>query len=325
MGHRDERTAHAEGSRPDLLDGLRVGRTGVGHAGHGENHGNGRRQAVSNTWIWHLTGGLSEQCNAVGFRDRASDVGGASPCVRNRNTLSLVLRCQMTVSERVRGVLLRPRSTFDVVVGAPQWLGILALCTVASAAAWTGLLATETGRIALVDQWERAAVATGVPLDDARYADLQRWSRYGAAHAAGRALVVGPGLALVGGLALWLAARRFGRATPATFRQCVALSSHAGVILAVRDLLAAPTAFARETTTSATTLGLWFAGLDGASTAARFLGSLDAFMLWWAALLGIGLAALCGVSARRAVAGTWSTLAAVAAVVALAVGLLGGD
>lgn len=202
----------------------------------------------------------------------------------------------------------------------------MALCTVASAAAWTGLLATDTGRIALVDQWERTAVATGFPVDDAGYADLQRWSRYGTAYAAGRALVVGPGLAVVSGIALWLVSRRFNRAaTSPTFGQCFAVSVHAGVILAVRDLVAVPVALARETTASATTLGLWFPGLDEASMAARFLGSLDVFMLWWAALLGIGFAALCGVSARRAVAGTWSTLVAVAGVVALAVGLLGGD
>jgi hypothetical protein len=231
----------------------------------------------------------------------------------------------MTVFDRVRGVLLRPRSTFDAVVDVPRWLSVLALCTVTSAAAWAGLLATETGRIALVDQWERLAVATGRPVDDAGFADLQRWSRYGPAYAAGRALAVGPGLAVVSGVALWLASRRFAGARLPTFRQCVAVSSHAGVILAVRDLLAAPAAFARETTASATTLGLWFPGLDEVSMAARFLGGLDVFMLWWAALVGLGFAALCGVSTRRAVVGTWGTLAAVAGVLALTLRLLGGD
>jgi len=231
----------------------------------------------------------------------------------------------MTVSERVRGVLLRPRSTFDVVVGAPSWLGMLALSTVVSAAAWTGLLATETGRIALVDQWERTAVAAGRPVDDAGYADLQRWSRYGTAYAAGRALAIGPGLAAMSGIALWLVSRRFTRtATPPTFRRCFAVSVHAGVILAVGDLVAAPVAFARETTASATTIGFWFPGFDEVSMIARFQEGLDLLMLWWAALLGIGLAALCGVSARRAVAGTWSTLVTVTGVTAIALDIISG-
>jgi hypothetical protein len=230
----------------------------------------------------------------------------------------------MTVSDGVRGVLLRPRSTFDAVVGAPHWMGVLALCTVASAAAWTGLLATETGRIALVDQWERTAVAIGQTVDDAAYADLQRWSNSGTIYAGGRALAVGPGLAAVAAAALWLASRRISRSTPATFRQCLAVAAHAGVILAVRDLVAAPVAFAWETTASVTTLGLWFPGLDEASVVARFLGGLDAFMLWWTALLGIGLAALCGISARRAVAGTWTTLAALAGVTAVVVDIVSG-
>lgn len=231
----------------------------------------------------------------------------------------------MTVSDRVRGVLLRPRSTFDDVVVAPRWLALLVLCTVVSAATWAGLLATQTGRIALVDQWERTAAAAGRPMDDAAYAELQQWSRYGAAYAASRALAVGPGLAVVSAFALWLASRRFTRTTAPAYHQCLAVSAHAGVLMAVRDLVGAPVAFARETTASVMTLGVWFPGLDEASVLARFLGGLDVFVLWWAALLGIGFAALCGVSARRAVAGTWSTLVVMAGGLALALGRMGGD
>lgn len=228
----------------------------------------------------------------------------------------------MTVSDRVRGVILQPRSTFEALVQAPAWTATLLLCTAVSAGAWAGVFATETGRIALVDQWERAAIALGRDVDDTQYADLQRWSLQGPAYAAARALAVGPGLALLAAASLLLAARRF---RGATLRQCLAISTHAGVVLAVRDAVAAPVAFFRETTASATAVGVWFSALDEASVAARFVGSLDLFVLWWAALLGIGLATLCGLSARRTAAASLGTFVGLAGTVAIVVGLVGGD
>jgi hypothetical protein len=56
--------------------------------------------------------------------------------------------------------------------------------------------------------------------------------------------------------------------------------------------------YARETTASATTVGTWFPSLDEASPAARFLGAIDLFTLWWAVVLGIGVAVLSGRRAR---------------------------
>ena len=199
-----------------------------------------------------------------------------------------------------------PPATVHVrcVVGAPQWLGILALCTVASAAAWTGLLATETGRIALVDQWERTAVAIGQPVDDARYADLQRLEPLRSGLRRWPGAGGWTGLALVGGLALWLvgpAART--RHTPATFRQCLALSSHAGVILAVRDLVAAPRHLRGRRRPaprpSASGSPGWTKPRRPRASWAAWTCSCSGGRRCWAS----ALAALCGVSARRAVAG----------------------
>jgi hypothetical protein len=149
--------------------------------------------------------------------------------------------------------------------------------------------------LALVDQWERTALAFGQAVDDTRYADLMAWSRLGPAVAAGSALLAGPGLALVVSLLVFVWLRRV---KTVSYSQVLAVVVHAGVVLAVGRLVAAPLVYARETTASATTVGAWFPSLDEASPAARFLGAIDLFTLWWAVVLGIGVAVLSGRRAR---------------------------
>ena len=93
---------------------------------------------------------------------------------------------------------------------------------------------------------------------------------------------------------------------------------HAGVILALGRLVAAPLVYARETTASATTLGSWFPGFDEASPIARFLGAIDLFTVWWAVVLGIGLAILSGRRARNVAVGLVSLYVGVALIAAAA-------
>jgi hypothetical protein len=206
-----------------------------------------------------------------------------------------------------------------------MWLGVLVVATTVSAASWAALYSTETGRIALVDQWERTAFALGRPVDDAGYARLQRLSSRGVQYSLVRALVVGPVVTTAVATVILAVSRRLAAENILpTFRQCLAVAAHGGVILALRDAVAAPVAYVRETTASATTVGQWFPTLDETSMAARFVGSLDVFMLWWAALIGIGTAILCQRSARRTAAAAIGTFAAGAGVMAGVLGLVGG-
>jgi hypothetical protein len=206
------------------------------------------------------------------------------------------LESKLSVSARVLGIVRRPRQTLQEVASHPQWVALLVTLTLITAAAGALVSATEIGQLALVDQWERTALAFGQPIDDTRYANLLAWSRMGPAVAAGNALLAGPGLALLVSLVafVWLRSR----VRTATYFQVLAVVVHAGVILAVGRLVAAPLVYARETTASATTVGAWFPSLDEASPIARFLGAIDLFTVWWAVVLGIGLAVLSGRSAR---------------------------
>jgi hypothetical protein len=189
------------------------------------------------------------------------------------------------------------------VASHPRWVSLLLALTVATAAAGALVSATEVGQLALVDQWERTALAFGQRMDDTRYADLMAWSRFGPAVAAGNALLAGPGVALAVSVVAfgWLRRRARG-GDGVRFSQVLAVVVHAGVILALGRLVAAPLVYARETTASATTMGSWFPSLDETSPIARFLGSIDLFTLWWALVLGIGIAVLSGARARTCAA-----------------------
>jgi Yip1-like protein len=221
------------------------------------------------------------------------EAGQGDTAIREAEPTSSSLRGS---TSRILGVLRRPRRTLQEVVSHPHWAPLLVTLTLVTAAAGAAVSATDVGQLALVDQWERTALAFGQAVDDSRYADLLAWSRLGPAVAAGNALLAGPGLALVVSLLVFVWMRAQVRAV--SYSQVLAVVVHAGVVLAVGRLVAAPLVYARETTASATTVGAWFPSLDEASPVARFLGAIDLFTLWWAVVLGIGVAVLSGRRAR---------------------------
>jgi hypothetical protein len=184
-------------------------------------------------------------------------------------------------------------------------------------------MSTEVGQVALVDQWERTAVAFGQPVDDAAYARLQELSARGPLYEAGVAILNGPIQAYAVSTLIFFAFG--GRRKGVTFRQVLSVVSHAGVILALRQVIGAPATYARETTASATTLGVWFPMFDEASPVARFLGAMDLLVVWWVVVLGIGVAVLYRrrmVRTATAMAGIYAVLALVMAV---AMALAGGE
>lgn len=219
----------------------------------------------------------------------------------------------MSLGARVVGIIRRPRLTLQEVVSHPEWASMLMVLTVLTAAAGATVSSTEIGQVALVDQWERTALAFGQPVDDARYAALQAWSRQGATVAVANAVLAGPGLAIAVALLAWAWVRR---ARPVSYQQVFAMTVHAGVILAIGRLVAAPLVYLRETTVSATTVGTWVSTLDEGSPVARFLGAIDLITLWWAVVLGIGLSVLSGQRTRSCVGWVASIYVGIALVAA---------
>ncbi len=232
-------------------------------------------------------------------------------------------RAAPSLPARVVGVLRARRSTFAALAHAPRCADVLALTCAIAFLASAAFLNTEVGRLALLDQMERTAVAFGQQVDEAGHAGFLRASEHGTGYAALVALASGP--VLVFGLALLLyfifTSRGGGNAT---YRQVLAVTAHAGVILAVRQLLVAPLNYARETLASPLTLSLFFTTLDEASPLARFFGAIDLFVLWWAAALALGVAVLYERRTRPLVMAFVGCYIALAALLALSMALAGG-
>ena len=213
---------------------------------------------------------------------------------------------------RVIGIIRRPRATFQGVVASPRWGVLLATLFLINTGVNAALLATPVGRQALVDQWERTALAFGQEVDDRRYAEFQDLSRRGVAYAAATQLLRGP-VAAFALAALLSAGFAVVARQKAAYRQVLAIVVYSAVILTLREVVAAPVNYARESISSPTTLVQVFAVSNPASPVARFFGLIDVFVVWWLAVLAIGLGV---VYARR----PWPiavTLAGVYGVVAL--------
>jgi len=205
----------------------------------------------------------------------------------------------------------------------PRAAGLLIVLTAVSCAATGGLLATDVGQVALVDQWERTALAFGRPVDDARYAEMQNLSRYGAPYAAAMAAVRIPVAATAIASVLYGAFAARGRR--ARFSQALAVTAHAGVILVLRDVVAAPLNYLHESLASPVTLNQLFGMFDEASPLARFFSLIDLFMLWWTVVLAIGVAVLYGSRIRRVAASLIGVYVGIAVLLAGMMAVLGGN
>jgi hypothetical protein len=225
---------------------------------------------------------------------------------------------------RLIGVIRCPRTTFRAVASSPRWVGLVAVLAVVTAASQALLFQTEVGQVALVDQWERTALAFGQPVDDARYAELQALSSQGPLYGVAAALAAGPVLTVALASVIALLFRPQGDRN-VSFSQVLAVVAHASVILALRELVSVPVSYAREATGGATSLGLWFPSLDAASFAGRFLGALDVFVLWWVVLLALGVGILYGRQARPLAAAFLGVYGGVALLLAAAMTALGGS
>lgn len=110
----------------------------------------------------------------------------------------------------------------------------------------------------------------------------------------GRALLAPPvTLAVAAGLFLWLR-----RLASITFVQCLSVSVHATAALVVQQLVATPLHLLRESLTSPFNLAALLPFFDEGSAAARFLGTVEVFGLWWVLLLAVGCAVLAERRAR---------------------------
>jgi Yip1 domain len=196
------------------------------------------------------------------------------------------------VLARLVGVIFSPRATFERIVARPRWFGALAIVVGVIALGQFALLSTESGQQAMVDQQVRSAEQWGGTVTDEQYATFERWALYGRFFALGGVLIGAPVFAfIIAGVLLGVFNALLGG--NATYKQVLAVHAHSGATSLLGLLFTLPLNYLRESMSSPTNLGVFAqAFLDDTNLVARFLGTIDVFIIWWVMVNAIGLAVL---------------------------------
>ncbi|MEW5984447.1 MAG: YIP1 family protein [Acidobacteriota bacterium] len=192
---------------------------------------------------------------------------------------------------RVWGILTSPRETFADVVARPRWFGMMALVILVAVVCTGGFLYTDVGKQAWLDQAVRSMESSGTQVSDEAYARVESVAKFAPYLAVGGILIFQPlvTLALAGVLFAVFNAALGG---DSSFKQTFAVVVHTGAISVVQQLFVAPLNYVRESMSSATNLAVFLPMLDETSFVAKFLGTVDLFIVWWVFLLAIGLSVL---------------------------------
>jgi hypothetical protein len=193
--------------------------------------------------------------------------------------------------QRLIGIVRSPRATLSSAVRSPRSIDLAILIIAISATCSAAFLMTRVGQLAALDQQVRQLESFGVIIDDARYAELRRWVPYRPA--------ISVAIIAIGWPILWTAlaaiVRAFGNritGRQATYAQVLTVVVHASALFAVRAVVAAPINYVRESIGGATSLSMLMPAFGESTFPARLLGMVDIFLLWWVALMGMGLGML---------------------------------
>jgi hypothetical protein len=209
-----------------------------------------------------------------------------------------------------------------VVARHPTWFGVWLLTLAVWTVCGVGLLSTKVGRQALVDERVRVVEAFGGTIDDETYERLQAHPPLSAYFTSGGRLMLMPPVTLAVAAGLCLAARWHRLAV--AFRPAIAVTVHAGITLALGQVVSTPVHFVRETLTSPFNLAAILPGLDEGTLPARVFGAIDVFALWWLCLIAVGLGALTSQPVRRPLAGLVAVYVGIAIVFAAIQAASGG-
>jgi hypothetical protein len=196
-----------------------------------------------------------------------------------------------SLAARLIGTIFSPGDTFRSIAAHPAWLGAMVVVVLTVAAANFVLLSTDVGQQALLDQQIRGSEAWGRTVTDQQQEQMERMLPMMRFITAGSIILAAPIItfALAG---LLLAVFNTALGGEATYKQVLAVNTHAGAITVISTLFTMPLNYARESLSGATNLAVFAPFLEEGSLAARFLGLIDLFLVWWVVVLAVGLAVL---------------------------------
>ena len=218
------------------------------------------------------------------------------------------------LAARVVGVLTSPRAAYADVSARPRWLGAMLVVMVATILPVTWLLQTEVGRRAGLDMQLEALESFGQTVTDEQYRQMERMAPYAGYFTAASQIVALP-LVTLGVAGIVFAVFNGGLGADAAFRQVFAVVAFSRVVMGLRALFSTPLNYARESLSSPTSLAAALPFFGDNTFAARLLGAIDLFFIWWIVSLAIGL----GVLYKRRTAPIATTMLIVYGAIALTI------
>jgi Yip1 domain len=191
-------------------------------------------------------------------------------------------------------MLFSPRATFESVAAYPKWLDVLILTIVVGCLSWTLFLWSPIGSQAFVDnmiaQAERSASASGGNAAQATE-NIQRMFPVIRLVTVCVIPIIAPiFVAVIAGLLYGIFAAILGGG--ASYKQVFAVVVHAGVVSMIGQVVVLALNYARQTMTSATTLGVFAPMLPEDSFVFKLLSTIDLVWIWYLVILAMGLAVL---------------------------------
>jgi hypothetical protein len=197
----------------------------------------------------------------------------------------------LSLPARVWGILISPRETFVDVAARPRWFGMMAVVLIVTAVCTGWFFSTQVGQTAWLDQVVEQARKAGREMPEAQWATMQKMASYMGLIYAASTLFIAPIMwLLISGLLFAVFNAALGGVS--TFKQLFAVFVHSTAITVVQQLFVTPLNYVRETMSSATNLAVFLPMLDESSFLAKFLGTIDLFLIWWVVVLSIGLGVL---------------------------------
>lgn len=229
----------------------------------------------------------------------------------------------MNAWRRLTGMITAPGATLTAVMARPRSLDLAMVILFVATASNVTFLATDVGRLAVLDQQVRRLESVGTLVTDELYCQLLALQPYQP--------LLGAAAILIGWPILWVllavvlrAAYNLGTGPRASFAQVLAVVVHAASVFALRAVVAWPIDYARESRGGTTSLGTLFPMLGEATFGARLFGAIDLFAIWWIALLALGLSILYQRRATCFARWLFGTYAAGATLLAMTQALRGG-
>ncbi len=234
------------------------------------------------------------------------------------------LAAPMSLPARLAGVIFSPAATFKSIAAHPKWLGAFLVVLLALSGAQFAFLSTKVGQEAMLDQQMKRIESMGGTVTQQQEEQQEKMLPFMRYIVGGATLVFGTVMtfAFAGILYAVFTAMMGGEAS---YKQVLAVTTHAGAVQLLQIAFSMPLNYVRETMTSPTNLGVFVPFLDETSVIARFLGVIDLFLIWWLIVLAIGV----GVLYRRKTAPIFASFmgvyVAIAAIVAIVMGAIAGS